>query len=500
VLSLRRIVMTAALVAVVFVIPGGPAGAQSCVAGTPSDFNGDGTTDIAIADPDATVNGAGSAGRVHVVYGGGGGSQTISQADSFVADDPESFDRFGLSLASVDWNGDGCTDLAVGAPSEAVSTAEDAGMVHVVYGSPSGLGPGGTTFTQDSSGMPGVAETGDRLGYSLVAGKTTSNQPFLVFGAPGEDVENADGANLVDAGAFHYVRGSTMLLVHQESAGVTGALEAGDLYGYGVAASPRHVVVGAPGEAIGSLGYSGFVTVFTHDVAAGTTDAWDQNRTGNSGPPEANDWCGRSLAVADYIPPGGTAANTRSLVAVGCPGEAVGTSGAAGRLVTLDATGTVTEVASVHQNSTDVDNTSEVGDYFGWSATVVNRAPSSPATWQSLLVAAGVPGEEFDTVVDAGGVQVFSAIGPSGDHDVWAEAGGLAAAGWQRAAGARLGQFVAGSRTHLYIADPFGATPAVYAIPWQNLTEGATAPVRVYKPGVDGLPTSGVGMFGGAIA
>jgi hypothetical protein len=43
--------------------------AAGCTAGTASDFNGDGVADIAIADPDATVNGDVGAGCIAPLIG-----------------------------------------------------------------------------------------------------------------------------------------------------------------------------------------------------------------------------------------------------------------------------------------------------------------------------------------------------------------------------------------------------------------------------------------------
>lgn len=110
-----------------------------------TDFNCDGARDVAIADPDATVNGAAKAGRVQLVYGAGKGNAELSQALPIFSGSAEVNDRFGGSLATFDHNLDGCTDLAVGVPGEAIGTNAGAGGVHIVYGSPAGLGQGKAT-------------------------------------------------------------------------------------------------------------------------------------------------------------------------------------------------------------------------------------------------------------------------------------------------------------------------------------------------------------------
>ena len=123
------------------------AAAATCTAGTSSDFNGDGVTDTVIADPTATVNGAKAAGLVRVVLGGGKGVSEISQATSGMSATPEAGDQFGFSRSVYDMDGDGCTDLVVGAPYEDVAKDRgrlvDAGAVEVLHGSPTGMGAGG---------------------------------------------------------------------------------------------------------------------------------------------------------------------------------------------------------------------------------------------------------------------------------------------------------------------------------------------------------------------
>ncbi|MFD4635207.1 hypothetical protein ACFVYR_29590 [Streptomyces sp. NPDC058284] len=54
--------------------------AASCTAGVGSDFNGDGIRDMAVADPEATVQGKANAGLVRIVLGGDKGVTEISQA------------------------------------------------------------------------------------------------------------------------------------------------------------------------------------------------------------------------------------------------------------------------------------------------------------------------------------------------------------------------------------------------------------------------------------
>ena len=77
-------------------------------------------------------------GIVHALYGSQNGlttqrNQIWSQTDSSDAT-PDPNDRFGNSLSSGDFNGDGRDDLAIGVTGETVSGADYAGVVHIFYG------------------------------------------------------------------------------------------------------------------------------------------------------------------------------------------------------------------------------------------------------------------------------------------------------------------------------------------------------------------------------
>ena len=73
-------------------------------------------------------------------------------------------------IAYADFNGDGCPDLAIGAPGEAIGDVADAGLVNVLYGSAAGLSAANNqTWQQDTPGVGGAAEAGDGFGRSLTA-------------------------------------------------------------------------------------------------------------------------------------------------------------------------------------------------------------------------------------------------------------------------------------------------------------------------------------------
>ncbi|WP_242335383.1 trypsin-like serine protease [Streptomyces formicae] len=311
-----------------------------------TDFNGDGIEDIAMSDPKATVGADAEAGVVRIVYGGGKGVAEINQDLDWVPGGAEAGDWFGEALATVDHNEDGYTDLVVGTPSEDLGTATDAGMVDVLYGAAGGLGTGaakGAHFEQGTGAgaiAASAAETGDRMGHALAAGQTAAGEPYLVIGVPGEAL-----GTVAKAGSAFYVRGTVNAAVHQDKADVPGIAEANDRFGTSVAADAHHIAIGAPNEAIGTLANAGGVAVFSHALHADghlkPLFDLEQDLDTVSGASEAGDEFGASLALVEYCPSGASAA-TDSFLAVGSPGEALAVNEVdkadAGRVVTFRVT------------------------------------------------------------------------------------------------------------------------------------------------------------------
>ncbi len=211
-----------------------------------TDFNCDGVQDIAIADPEAAVGGDAKAGLVRIVYGGGKGVLEVNQDLDWVSGGAEAGDAFATAIATVDYDEDGCTDLVVGTPGEDVDSATDAGMVDILHGATGGLGTGAKkdTHFEQGAGTGALAasssESGDRLGHALAAGNTAAGEPFVVMGVPGEAL-----GSIAKAGSAIYLHGTTNIAVNQEATGVTGAAEANDEFGTSVAADSNHIAIGA---------------------------------------------------------------------------------------------------------------------------------------------------------------------------------------------------------------------------------------------------------------
>ena len=140
------------------------------------DFNGDGKDDLAVGTPYEDLGSIVNAGAVEVLYGSTGGlrrriSNDLWHQDRTGVDDvAEEGDLFGVALAAGDFDDDEYVDLAVGIRNEDVGSIEDAGAVHILYGSNLGIVAADNQFWhQDSSYIEGAAETNDHFGCALAA-------------------------------------------------------------------------------------------------------------------------------------------------------------------------------------------------------------------------------------------------------------------------------------------------------------------------------------------
>ncbi|MET9967741.1 FG-GAP repeat protein [Streptomyces sp. NPDC006356] len=474
---------------------GTPAAAAGTCAGAQSDFNGDGIRDTAIADPDATVSAQERAGLVHIVLGGGKGVVEISQDTPNVADNPEAGDRFGHSLAVYDANKDGCSDLAVGIPYEDVGTVKDAGYVQVIYGSTTSVGSefNSKGFVQgDTQPLGGGPEPEDWLGYSVAAGTSPTGFPFLVIGIPGED-----GAAGADIGVIGYVYGTDYKAasVGQNTTGVWEDAEPYDRFGETVAATDRYFVVGAPGESLGTVSGAGGVVAFRPSINTnGIPDplfGMGQGRTpGPDAAAQVDDRYGAALAMAPYRP-SGAATITDSVLAVGVPGEDLGTTVDAGAVHTyhIKADGTVTLLNWIDQNVDGVEGEAEPGDFFGQRLTAVNTTTNVVSTASTMRLAVGSPGEEStEAAPEAGGVQILPLIGAPGASDAWIEPGNGIPSGPAPRTYAGLG--LGSSPSLLYVGMPYGPADgrAVHGFPWNTASGGA--PTQTWRPGEGGIPAA----------
>ncbi|GID90870.1 hypothetical protein Adi01nite_02820 [Amorphoplanes digitatis] len=463
-----------------------------CTPGTPSDFNGDGVEDVAIADPDATVDGKAKAGRIHISYGGTGAVQNVDESNAQVSGAIEAGDEFGHSISAYDANNDGCTDLAVGVPFEDMGTIVDAGMAHLLLGAPAGLakGPASLTYHQDVGSTPEAGEAQDYFGFSVAGSRTPAGQSYLVVGVPGEDIGTA-----IDAGVAHFYRGALNLLL-QSGTPIPGASENDDQNGYAVAASANHFAVSAPGEAIGTAEFAGVVNVFSsQELVSGLPKlaANLQQDTANiADVAEANDNLGKSVAIAPYRPAGAPAGQADSFVVVGVPGEDTSAELTDTGLVQrfhVTAAATFTELPAISAGAQD-------GAYLGEDVAVVNTAPAAEGTNATMFIAAGAPGEDVGETLDAGRVRVYPALANPVGTPVVIDRRESSLPGAARAQ-ELIGTSLTAGPKRLYLGTPYGDA-AVYAFTWSGLAAGTATPAITWKPGEGDLP-AGAAAFGSAI-
>ena len=178
-------------------------------------------------------------------------------------------------------NGDGFEDVIIGAPGEGIGRIKKAGMVHILFGSESGVTSAeDVTYHQNSPGVPGGAESGDAFGYSVAAGDIDGDgRADIAIGVPKENV-----GRRVDAGAVHVIYGDGYQHdFTQNTSGVKGVSEKGDLLGWSVMienVTGDHLpdlIIGSPGEAIGSLKNAGAVAILPGDASTGRISTGDDH-------------------------------------------------------------------------------------------------------------------------------------------------------------------------------------------------------------------------------
>jgi hypothetical protein len=159
------------------------------------DFEGDHYADLAVGAPDKDVAGQPGAGAVDILRGSsvgltGTGGQTWTEDTSGIPDSSENNDQFGATLGALDINGDGRSELVIGAPSESQGSTASIGAATVLYGSAHGLTADGALIYLVSNTTVGQSPAAhDYFGSSFSAFDFDGDgRPDLAIGVEGRSI------------------------------------------------------------------------------------------------------------------------------------------------------------------------------------------------------------------------------------------------------------------------------------------------------------------------
>ena len=358
------------------------------------DLDDDGCSDLVVGAPGFNAG----RGAVIVLRGSAAGV-VVDDAEIIEGEAPMA--QFGSSVAITDGS---YRDVWVGAPRQQVTDLPDAGVIHQ-FTVQDGQLRRALGLIQGDNGLPGSFEAGDRFGEVL-----TGDGAWLVAGTPGEDL-----GTLADAGVVTALRNTEDGLVaraySQDSDGVPGTAEAGDRFGAAVHMIDTTLVVGVPGEDIGSTANTGAIQVMRqfYGTDAFTPGAgYHQDSTGVPGVNEPSDGWGSAVAVGR-----GLACEGVPAIAVGAAGENVGEVVDAGSVTVLprDASAAIScPGRTLTQGSGGLGGTTETSDRVGERLSVARDAGPRGATTADRLVVAA-PTEDIGSVSNAGLVLVGRASG-----------------------------------------------------------------------------------------
>ncbi|MCZ0984691.1 FG-GAP and VCBS repeat-containing protein [Streptomyces diastatochromogenes] len=185
------------------------------------------------------------------------------------------------TTAVGDFDKDGYADLATRVfPNGETYLEEDPGTIKIYYGSSAGPSTTRTkTITQETAGVPGVSEKGDQFGARLSAGDVNGDgYADLAVGDPGEAIGSVAkaGSVVLLKGGRGGLTGTGAQAFHQDTPGVPGSVERGDLFGGSVRLldvtgdGKADLAAGAPGEDLGTVANGGAVWLL-RGTASGLT-------------------------------------------------------------------------------------------------------------------------------------------------------------------------------------------------------------------------------------
>ena len=167
--------------------------------GTAGDVNGDGYSDVIIGSPDYDTDFGSDEGRAYVYHGSASGLSV--SADWYTSTTNQGNTKFGHSVGTAgDVNGDGYSDVIIGARLYNTQDFTDTGRAYVFHGSAAGVSD---TGAEPERVMPDwqasdAQETNAQYGYSVATAGDVNGDGYsdILVGAPIYDDEGTDKGQL----------------------------------------------------------------------------------------------------------------------------------------------------------------------------------------------------------------------------------------------------------------------------------------------------------------